>query len=294
MMGRDLWDNFINRQITGPKALMTSCEPLAARVGGMDYADMISDPALWGANLAKAGRLLGVDGLVMGFDPDICEQAYRVEQSPLLAQGLSVALDAFERLSQTEKNYFGCVATMAGPLGLAATFELEGIDVGDVKQKTVEIAETFCKSRPDILLFREGAALGQAPVGMLQRKTYNTLKNMAAYYSVPLGIFLENYNPENLAGLAKLKVPFIFLGADQQGNLPPLDALKELGQDLDGIGVPLDFTDPDRARAQAESYAMALSGVNFMFTNLQELNRDTDLEATLALVSDLRSIGNEL
>ena len=293
-MSRTLWDNFINRHITGPKALMTMVESLAARVGGMESAEMISDPALWGANLAKTGRLLDMDGLVMGFDPDICQQAYRSDQPPLAQKELTVFLEAFERFGQTEKNYFGCVANMSGPLSLAASLAQEGADISDVKQKTVEIAEAFCKSRPDILMFREGAALGQSPVGMPQRKTYNTLKNMAAYYSVPLGIFLENYNPEYMTGLAKLKIPFVFFGADQQGSLPPLEALIELEQDLDGIGVPLDFTKPDEARAQAETYVAALPGVNFMFTNLQELNRDTDLEATLALVSELRRIGNEL
>lgn len=281
-MSREKLDNFLNRQILPAKALLTMFEPLAARVGNMEYAEMVADPAFWSANLAKTGRLLDMDGLVLGFAPQIS-----IDQ-----ESLSVALDAFGRLVQTERGYFGCIATMAGPISLAKNMLGDGGRVGELKQKTVEIAEAFCKTRPDILLLREGAALGQAKIGMAQRKAYNTLKNMAAYYSVPLGIYLEDYDPDIIADLAKLKVPFLFFGADQAGGLPPFEALTELAQHMDGIGLPLDFNNPVEARAQAENYVRALPDLNILFTSLKELDRNTDLEATLALVSDLRSIGS--
>lgn len=281
-MSRQVLDNFLNRHMTPEKALLTMFEPLAARVGSMEYADMMAEPAFWGANLAKTGRLLDMDGLVLGFAPEVSRDQEK----------FNVALDAFGRLVQTEQGHFGCIATMAGPLSLAADMLGDAGRVSELKQKTVEIAEAFCKTRPDILLLREGAALGQAKIAMPQRKAYNTLKNMAAYYSVPLGIYLEDYDPAIIPDLPKLKVPFIFFGADQAGGLPPLEALKELAQNIDGIGLPLDFDHPAEARAQAENYVRALPGLNILFTSLKELDRNTDLEATLALVSDLRGIGS--
>ncbi len=281
-MSRERLDNFLNRNVTPAKALLTMFEPLAARVGSMDYAEMIAEPAFWGANLAKTGRLLDMDGLMLGMAPEIS----------LDQENFSVAQEAFGRLVQTEQNSLGCIANMAGPLSLAAHMFGDDGRVGELKQKTVEMAEAYCKIRPDILLLREGAALGKSPIAMPQRKAYNTLKNMATYYSVPLGIYLEDYDPAFLPGLAKLKVPFIFFGADKDGAIPPLDALKNLAEDIDGIGVPLDFDDPEVARGQAEAYLSALPGQNILFTSLKELDRNTDLEATLALVSDLRSIGS--
>ncbi len=281
-MSRERLDNFLNRNVTPAKALLAMFEPLAARVGSMDYAEMIAEPAFWGGSLARAGRLLDMDGLVMGFALEISS---RQESFP-------VALDAFGRLVQTEQGYFGCIANMAGLLSLAADMLGDAGRVSELKQKTVEMAEAFCKTRPDLLLFREGAALGQAKIGMLQRKAYNTLKNMAAYYSVPLGIYLENYDPAIIPDLSKLKVPFIFFGADMKGGIPSLEALRDLAGDVDGIGLPLDFDNPAEARAQAEGYVSALPGLNTLFTSLKELDRNTDIEATLALVRDLRSIGS--
>ncbi|WP_417624234.1 hypothetical protein [Paremcibacter congregatus] len=281
-MSRQALESFINRQVGGSKALLTLFEPLAARVGSMEYTDMLADPALWSANLAKTGRLLDMDGLMLGLDPEIC----------LKPDAFAIAVDAFSRMVQTEQNYFGCIAAMAGPLTLAEKMLGNADQVAELKSQTVEMAEAYCKNRPDILILREGRALGGAHIGMPHRKAYNTLKNMAAYYSVPLGIYIEDYHQEVIPDLAKLKLPFVFFGADQEGKAPSIAALKDLAPEVDGIGVPLDFNDPEQARQQAKSYMEELQGVNFLFTNLRELDNSTDLEATLALVSDLRSIGS--
>lgn len=281
-MSRQALDSFINRQAGGRKALLTLFEPLAARVGSMEYADMLADPALWSANLAKTGRLLDMDGLLLGLDPEIC----------LKSDSFEIAVDAFGRMVQTEQNYFGCIAAMAGPLTLAEKRLGNADRVAELKSQTVEMAEAYCKNRPDILMLREGRALGGANIGMPHRKAYNTLKNMAAYYSVPLGLYLEDYDQDVIPGLAKLKLPFVFFGADHEGKVPSIVALKDLAPEVDGIGVPLDFNDPEQARQQAKNYMEELQGVNFLFTNLRELDSSTDLEATLALVSELRNIGS--
>jgi len=281
-MRRELIDNFLNHQVSLKKPMLAMLEPLAARVGSIEFTEMQSEPAIWAANLAKTGRLLELDALVLGFTPAI----------DLDEKHVAIAVDTFDRLVQIERGYFGCIANMTGPLTLAEKTFGDSSRVNEIKQDIIEKAEAFCKKRPDILMLREGAALGQQKIGMPQRKAYNTLKNLANYYNVPLGIYLEDYDLAYIPDLAKLKVPFIFFGADQQGEIPSVNLIKELAQQVDGIGLPLDFDNPQTARSQAENYHSALSDMNILFTNLNELNQDTDLEATLALISDLRSIGS--
>jgi len=281
-MRRELIDNFLNRQITSDKALLTLSEPLAARVGSIAYDKLVMEPTLWGSNLAKTGLLLEMDALLLGFAPEISSNE----------NNFSIAVKALGQLIETEQSYFGCIANMTGPISFAATSLGDPERAAELKKVTVKMAEAFCQKRPDILMLREGAALGQSTIGMQQRKAYNTLKNMAAYYSVPLGIHLEDYDPAIIPELTKLKVPYIFFGADQFGNIPSIDALVKLSDSIDGIGVPVDYQDPQLAMEQTEKYITGLAENNFLIINLKELDSNTDLEATLALVSDLRSVGS--
>ncbi|TPD60670.1 hypothetical protein [Emcibacter nanhaiensis] len=279
---------FLAGQVSDGRALLSAAELLAARVGGLSYSDMTADPALWGSSLVKATRLLGLSGLILGFDPALAAAA-AVKDDPLEGTGFGIAVEAFSRLVQTEQEHIGCIAAMAGPLSLAQAIHGDGFPdhLADLKQVTVSMAEAFCKSRPDLLLFREGAALFEGGMGTPQRKAFNTLKNMASYFSVPVGIFVEGYDSADLPSLAKLKVPFILLGADRDGNAPEVDAVRDLAFDVQGIGVPLPFEQTDRARELAGEYASQLGDVNYLYTAMNELTPETDLEAVLALVGDL-------
>ncbi|WP_321393738.1 hypothetical protein [Emcibacter sp.] len=279
---------FLAGQASADKALLSAAEPLAARVGGLEYSSMTADPALWGSSLVKVGRLLGLSGLVLGFDSSLAIDAAR-EEHPLEGTSLAVAVEAFSRMSQTERDHVGCIAAMAGPLALAqAIHGGEYLDhMADLKSVTVAMAEAFCKSRPDLLLFREGSGFFEGGIGTPQRKAYNTLKNMASYFSVPVGIFVEGYDSADLPDLGKLKVPFILLGADKNGNAPDFAAVKQLAAEVEGIGVPLPFGDPDQARSLLASYREQLGDVNYLYCTMNELTPETDLEAALALVGCL-------
>lgn len=312
-MARTVFDAFLAGDAIPEKALLPAAEPLAARIGSMATGSMMSDPAHWSGCLAKAGRLLNLDGLILGMDPGLVSEAYGVQlaadngrsvprvtkeqlsSQPTVGDRLSSgrlghALEALNRLVQTEKPHYGCVAALSGPAALAQTLfgDSEGAHLADLKQSLVELAEAFCKVRPDLLLFREGHELGNAVVGMPHRKVYNTVKNMAGYFNVPVAVYLEDYNAALLPDLGKLKIPFILLGADQNGQAPDPLAVRELAAVVDGVGVPLPFDDPENAAALVESYREQLQGVNYLYTSMHELTRETDLEKARTLIGNLK------
>ncbi|QIB66062.1 hypothetical protein [Kineobactrum salinum] len=287
-MTADALNGFLAGGPVRPVPQLPAVEPLAARIGGVGRDALQADATVWGNCLVKAGRLLGLSGLVMGFDSSIAVAA-AAGGDPLRHPEFALTVEACERLVQTQRDNTGCVAAMSGPLTLARS--IYGQDgearVGDVKPLVVAMAEALCKARPHLLLLREGAALGQSTSAAAQRKVYNTLKNMAAYFSVPLAIFLEDYDPALLPEFGKLRVPFVLLGADRDGQPPALDGIQALATQVEGLGLPLPFGDPEQARDCAAAYRDALGDGNYLYTAMQELSPDMDLEAVLALVDDL-------
>ncbi len=305
-MTRSVIDAFLSGQLKAEKAFLPAVEALAARIGSMDFSNMMAEPGNWSTCLSKTGQLLGLGGLILGLDQRLAAEAYGAQicwddnlpsvsmvdkanfSTPSSNGHLGCAIEAMHRLLQTEQSRFACVAGISGPVALAALLgDAEGSRLAELKQSLVGLAEGFCRLRPDLLLFREGAPLGLNPVNMQQRKAYNTLKNMAAYFNVPVAIYLEHYDSALLPELAKLKVPFILLGADKEGGMPDIGAVRELAGPLTGIGVPLSFDDPQTALAQVDRYQNGLAGINYLYTGMQELHREIDLERLRSLISDL-------
>lgn len=270
-MSRQVFDVFLTAQGAPATGLLLPVEALAARVGALSLEAMLSDPANWSSCIAKAGRLLSLDALMLGFNAEAQDQT-------------EIGLEALNRLTQTERAQYACVACLPGPSAVAQS----GQDEAGVKEQMVARAEAICKVRPDLLLFREAGALGKEPISMGQRKLFNTLKNMASYYNVPVGLYLEDYDSARLPDLGLLKLNFVLLGADQNGQVPDLDALAALADAVQGIGVPLPFDDEANALALASRYQEKLAGRNTLYTALNEFERDADLEGLRNLINRIQ------
>lgn len=302
---RERIEAYLNGSSNTPPVVVLA-ERLSARIGGMSFQDMQQDAAHWVGNQGKLRRLLNVDGVIIGADPTLAAEAlgqspiWSDDQPRLPADGAAnvtpmipggagrqqQAIEAITRLCKTDRAETGCIAMMTGPATLAKQLYGGGEEhLGEVKAQSVELAEQLCQARPDLLLLREGAALNQ--VGMPQRKAFNTLKNMAAYFDVPLGLYLEDYSPDILQDLDKLKLPFLWLGADTSGAVPTPETVRSLAHEFTGIGVPLDFANPAQAREQAVQYRAALSDCNYLLTSCGELPRDSDLEVLITLTREL-------
>jgi len=301
-------DAFLSGAPAGHYAIVPAMEPLAARVGGTSYQTMTADPAQWCGSLIKAGRLLETDALVLGFEDTLLAEACGAgviwrDDRPLAGGTLSsppdavingrleTAIEALDRLIKTAGNDFGCVAAMTGPVTLAAL--LGESDGAELKTITVEVARALCDKRPDLLLFREGPALCERDIGMVQRKAYNTLRNVARYFNIPTAIYVEGFGSQTLASIDRLNLDFYFFGAMAAGELPVPELFLELAERVSGIGLPLPFQDVDAALSHAKCCQETLAGKNISFTTPGELSRDTDLEATRAIRSGLARISRQ-
>ena len=157
----------------------------------------------------------------------------------------------------------------------------------------VRVTEAFCATRPDVLIFLEGRALAQEKIGLPQRKIYNTLRNLAAHYDIPVGMFLRNYGEDVPPGLELLKMDFHVLGLSLDGGLPPRRSLERLaGQGLGlGIGLPMDDLDAAREMiALGMELYRAQSGRGFFFTSLGPATREADLETVHQLVKEISRV----
>lgn len=286
---RDFIDSFLNGEPKSRPAVIALGEALSARLGNMSFSDMQGDASFWAANQCKLQQLLNIDGLLIGADNSVLPEAVSEGAELDYSGRLQCAGEALSRLCQTERGNNACIGMTAGPSQLAGALFDDESRIGDVKSVMTELMEKLCEPRPDLLLLRESGCLGREPIAMSQRKAYNTIKNLLAYYDVPLGIYLENYHSDQLADMGKLKVPYLFLGMDVDGNPPEIAALVDIVDDFEGLGLPLNFSQSEQALSQSEEYRNALSGANIMFVSGTDLERDTDLEALITLCGKLTS-----
>ena len=286
---REFFDSFLCGEPKPRPAVILLGEALSARLGNMSLSDMQGDASFWAANQCKLQQLLNIDGLLIGADNSVLAEAVSEGGELAYSGRLQCSGEALSRLCQTEQGNNACIGMTGGPSQLAGALFDDESRIGDVKGVMTELMEKLCEPRPDLLLLRESGCLGQKPIAMSQRKAYNTIKNLLAYYDVPLGIYLENYRSDQLVDIGKLKVPYLFLGMDVNGNQPEISALVDIVDDFEGLGLPLNFSQTEQALSQSEEYRNALSGANIMFVSGTDLERDTDLEALIALCGKLTS-----
>lgn len=282
-MDRAPFDRFLNGQ-TGPAAIVAFLEPLAARIASTDYAALAADPAVWSASLTRSADLLDIQAVAVGFEQAVAAEENRDTEGN--------ALEALDRLRQTEGERLACAGAMPGPIAMAAGMDAAADDsvVATARQASVERAEAFCEKRPDLLILREGAALGQSVIGMPARKAFNTLRNMASYFSTPLALYLEDYDPATLADLGKLRIPVVFLGPDKDGAPPAASAAAALADSVESVSVPVPFEDGDNALALARAYRAAFGERPLAFHNLGAIAPDCDLTAVRSLISQLHTV----
>ena len=312
--GRELFASFLRGAPMSRPAFVPLVRGLAARVGGVKAEAFTCDATSWANLLVKTADLFNLDGVVAGLDftllaeacgcpiewrddrPAIAGIAATLCQEPEKAGRMKVALEKAHQIFEISRSARACVAAMTGPVSLAG--QLFGPEeaiarLGEVKPLAVRVTEAFCATRPDVLIFLEGRVLAGNQIGMPQRKIYNTLRNLAAHYDIPIGMFLRNYGEELPSGLELLKMDFFVLGLSASGGLPSRRALEWLaGQGLGlGIGLPLDDLEAAReVMALGAELYRSQSGRGFFFTSLGPVTREANLDNMHQLVKEISRV----
>lgn len=248
---------------------------VAARLAGCSVQEMQSDAGLWTAGLVAAAKLLSADAVAVGYDPTLVAEGLGAQitwkndsprlagvgeihagipESPETTGRLSVALEVMRRLFPTVAAECGCVAMLTGPVTTAAmlcgpTMAVER--ARDFKAPLLRCVEAACESRPDLLLFMEGAGFLAGGITVAHKRIYGTLKNVAAYYNIPVGIFLRGYaEQEDLSQLVALGLDCVALGSAASGAFPTAAQAWALA---DGrSAVPYSLPGDDLARVPEE------------------------------------------
>jgi hypothetical protein len=306
--GRELFNQFLNDEPLGRPVFVPMIRGLLSRVEGMPMERLMNDPTLWANALVKTHKLFRFDGVVVGLDFTLMAEACgcgivwendrpvasppvkglyeKPEETGRMKHALEVAARVFE-VTRTEQ---ACIVALTGPLTLADMLfgrEKGSEHLGEIKQLMVRVAEAFCKTGPDVLIFMEGRPLASTKINLSHKKIYNTLKNITGYYDVKTGLYVQRYNPSQVDRFGALKMDLYVLGPSEDGSLPDVSRVWDLGVGALGVGLGLPLDDPDTAqrliREGRELYETS-RGRGIFFTSLGPTTRDVDMETLHQLV----------
>lgn len=310
--GRELFTKFLHDEPLPRPAFVPMLRGLLSRVEGVPMETLTGDPALWANSLVKAHKLFRFDGVVVGLDftimaeacgcgiaweddrPRVTAPRNGLVETPGETGRMKHALETARRVFEVSRKDQACIAAMTGPVTLAGMLfgREEGPGrVAEVKRMVVQIAEAFCTTGPDALIFLEGTPLASVPkVALPHRKVYNTLKNIAGYYDVRTGLYLQGYDPGGVDAFRALGMDMYVLGPSADKSLPPVSRVWDLGAGALGVGLGLPLDDPSKARSVIQEgleLYRTTGGRGIFFTSFGPATRDVDLEALHQLVQEI-------
>ena len=205
---------------------------------------------------------------------------------------MKLALETAARVFEVSRKEQACIAALTGPLTLADMLfgRGKGADhLGEIKQLIVQVAEAFCKTGPDVLIFMEGRSLGSAEINLSHKKIYNTLKNITGYYDVKAGLYVQKYDPARVDRFKGLKMDLYVLGPTGDGSMPDVSRVWDLGEGALGVGLGLPLNDLSTARRfikEGRQLYETTGGRGIFFTSLGPATRDVDVETLHQLVQE--------
>ena len=312
--GRELFSTFLRDEPLSRPPFVPMIRGLISRVEGVPMETLMNDPTLWANSLVKTHKLFRFDGVVVGLDftlmaeacgcgivweddrPRVMPPAEGLLEDPQETGRMKHALETARRVFEVSRQEQACIACVTGPVTLANYLfgEAWPDHLGEVKQRMVQVAEVFCQAGPDAIIFLERGPLASVPkITLAHRKIYNTLKNIAEYYDVRTGLYLQGYDPDRVADFRALRLDMYVLGPSADRSIPPVSRVWELGVGALGVGLGLPLNDPDKARElirEGKDLYQTTGGRGIFFTSLGPATRDTDLEVLHGLVDEIFSL----
>lgn len=312
--GKAVFSSFLKGEPATRPAFVPLIGGVLPRVAGIPLKELTADATLWANSLQKTVELFNFDGVVLGFDfslmaeacgcgiswegdrPVVSCPAVTVCQVPEESGRMQYALEAGRRVISVCGGDRACVVALTGPATLSAQLfgrELGAERAAECKGLLVRITEEFCRLRPDGLAFMEEGSLAMAEMNSAQRRMYNTLRNIASYYNIPAGLYLQGYRPGSMRQYANLKMDFYILGPSPAGALPVLADLWELGRESRGVGIGLPVDNLEQTRnfiVQGVEYYRAVQNRGFFFTSCGEVDRSIDLGILRQVTEEIRQV----
>lgn len=312
--GQILFSRFLKGEPASRPAFVPLIGGVLPRVAGISLKELTADATLWANSLQKTVDLFNFDGVVLGFDislmaeacgcgisweedrPVVSCPAVTVCQVPEENGRMQYALEAGRRVVSVCGSDRACIVALTGPATLSA--QLFGREQGaeraaDCKGLLVRVTEEFCRLRPHGLVFMEEGSLVAAEMNAAQRRIYNTLKNIAGYYNIPAGLYLQGYQYGALRPFADLKMAFYILGPSREGGLPVLSELWELGEHALGVGIGLPVDNLEQTREfirEGVDYCRAGANRGLFFTSCGEVDRSVDLGLLRQVTEEVRQV----
>ncbi len=308
--GRALFKKFLHDEPLPRPVFVPMIRGLLSRVENMPMEMLMNDPALWANALVKTHKLFRFDGVVVGLDFTLMAEACGcgiswendrpvasppqngLRDKPEESGRMKLALDTAGRVFEVSRREQACIAALTGPLTLADMLFGRGKGanhLGEIKQLMVQVVEAFCKTGPDVLIFMEGRALASAEINLSTKKIYNTLKNITGYYDVRPGLYVQKYDPVRVDRFKALKMDLYVLGPTEDGSLPDVSRVWDLGEGALGVGLGLPLNDISTARRlinEGRELYETTGGRGIFFTSWGPATRDVDIEMLHQLVQE--------
>ncbi|MDO9598934.1 MAG: hypothetical protein Q7J47_14550 [Azoarcus sp.] len=183
-------------------------EGLAADMEGVDESAFGTDPTRWANALPRAARLVGARAIVLGTLTPV-RRALAAELGGAGDAGSGAVLaDTLARLADTQRGERDLAVLLPGVATLLDGGDRAALDA--LKARLVGLMERLCVSRPALVLVDEDD--GPALSGSDGRRLFGTLKNVADYYGVALGLRLSGADPEIAIGARRnLRIDHLLL-----------------------------------------------------------------------------------
>lgn len=284
--------------------LLAFAEPLAARLAGLPLSALYEDAGQWTTQVRAASRLLGLKTAAFGGSPCIAleaagadvdwttfetRRASAMQAKPSLQPSVrwTAFVAALER-SLADRAGFAVVAAIPGPARMSSVLSgsFDDAALGQLKEVLVQLADAVCRTRPDLLLLDEGDGLRASAPPAAYRRSFATIRNVARYFDVPLGVAVSG-DLASIEAAIRLQPQALIVAAKADGSLPPPSELAQWADAVELIGVPVNLHDSVDARARLAAARRDLPPGKWLLTSAGELPAQTNIESLRELVAEL-------
>lgn len=212
-------------------AVLPRLEAVASPVCGQPWNAFAADAGQIVQAAKRIAALFATDAIVIEID----------------ASDSDAAVEAVRRLAA--ENGRPVVPILPGPVTLAATSDADA-----AKEVLTGIVEAIGEARPALLLFDESTVPASELAGMGARKLFNTLRNVTAYFDVPLGIIMAIPDEDAADAAVRLKPDAVIAAGIADAEL--LDRIAAEGP---AIGIALSVDDTTAAAALAATRPLIIT-----------------------------------